>query len=216
MMELCGKEYQTVTIIEPHSDDAFIGMGGILMDQDPQSVNIVTLSKGPVNDAMESAKIPQFFSGISHYDFGYLDARLKKDEIAKVRSVIGEVGTWEQYFQYYNPGISLKDVAIRICHECPADIYVFPVGLHHPMHQITWELADHFRNKLFYLDFPYCNLKRRIPQEIVQKTAQYKKFEYPVKDLVKKKLIFGKIYDTQWFITVQIPQHTVEVLYGWD
>ena len=232
-MILGDRSYEKVVIVEPHSDDAFLSLGGFLMNSDLCNVTLVTVGSGVVNDKLESAHLNEVpgFHHLSYKYLGYVDARLKKESIRLTKLSLGNNLNAENYFTAYNPGKTFFHVLAQFLRDHPADAYVFPMGLHHPMHHITYWIGRQlvtqcYKQVYFYLDFPYCAQKRvqdytnqayklvPIAEILEPRTRGYVKYEYPVTNMAEKRQIFGHVYKSQWFIGVQVKDLLVETLYG--
>lgn len=202
-------EFNHVTIVEPHGDDALISSCTALEVLPILSTTLITLSERPSNSLIE------YFNSLKEVEYENLE-----DLNYKYRS---KINTHEIHRMYKNDDtivpylrkLIMKDVPIPLCERVTdqvkttlnssissdTDLLFLPSGLDHPYHLVV-SYYNYSRAKIiYYLEKPY--LSKRYIREFVNQYCRYNIsvahliVEYTEELKSKKYDLFKSVYPTE-------------------
>jgi len=195
-----------IAILEPHSDDAFLCLGGFILTHRKHELKIITISGSEHNKENETKKLEELFDNVTTQNFNIRDI---------IRGKKGEHSFYKE-FGIERKNLSLKAI-FRVMNNVDFegmnrylnkklksfDAVILPLGLDHPMHKLVSKLK--FKNPTFYYkEFPYSGMP-----------SNKEEFIGLISDKRKKTLLFGgnirnnktelfkRIYKSQWFLTTK-------------
>jgi hypothetical protein len=145
-----------ITIIEPHSDDAWINLGGYILKNPDINFKIITVCRDVTNSKNETAKLSTIFKNIETKALKYTGIPWYiKDNI--------KPGTYNYHFNKLNKKLlglyrpnAVNTLKKDLQHECRnADLILLPLGAIHPQHLIVSSIELDKPCK-YYPEFPYC------------------------------------------------------------
>jgi hypothetical protein len=190
-----------VAIIEPHYDDCWLNMGGLLLQKPQHTYKVVTVSKDDAwgnninNTHHLSRYLPRFESVDLRYDS--LDVDIKK---VTAQMLDEQVESFEELFALMN-GMASSVEALENTRRAVAgfDAVFLPLGVSHPMHILMrrWRFDQPtFR----YQEYPYACY----PEEqgtIASLTAGQQRFSFDIAQVIaEKERIFKELYPAEAFI----------------
>ncbi|MFT4304517.1 MAG: hypothetical protein ACMXX8_00350 [Candidatus Woesearchaeota archaeon] len=192
-----------ITIIEPHYDDAWINLGGFILNNLNSKIQIITLTQNPSNDSFEKEKLLKLSPNISHVSLNFISLGFDNDYYEKYyRSKIMHNDDLDLFLKLNK--IKNLDLIINTLEELvkEQDEIYFPMSLKHPQHLLSRYMIPKTKCKFYiYREYPYyfyeseknniLNFNNLIKDEIKIDITNIKE---------KKYLLFKEFYPLQKFI----------------
>ena len=200
-----------IAIIEPHYDDCWLNMGGLMLKNPYHKYKIITISKDDKwgNNENNTKKLSNFFPNFRSIDFRYDSLDVNIESVKKQLKKKG-IKNLEELFFSLNKTKGNSEILEKIDKEIRHyDIVFFPLGINHPMHKVVgnWTVDKPI---IKYLEYPYAFYKEK--KENLQKlTKNMCKFEYDISSVVlEKEKIFREVYTSEIFI-LNLPECSVRL-----
>ena len=203
-----------IVIVEPHSDDAWINLGGFILKNPTDEFKIITICNDELNNKNETKKLEKIFPNIKTTHLKYTGMLLSDHKKILPDNYIDYFISLNRKFFWNGYKIkNFRDLEEKIEHEITSYDYIFlPFGAYHPQHVIISKITSTIPMR-YYLDFPY-----RFNSDIDLFELISKSVKIDVTDVLDKKIrIFNKIYQSQIAILevksklgISIKENTVE------
>ena len=166
------KSGQTIVIIEPHPDDAWLSMGGIILANPKTNFKIISVTKGNANGTKTLAKL------VKNVEYIPLDfKRIRFDAGIK------------EFYRINGLTKESLETAVRFA----AGKYyrlILPFGFIHPIHIEVGQLD--FPGSWYYRDIPYFTFRKSKMVNVKSNTIAHK--DFLIGDLARKKELLLKCY----------------------
>lgn len=180
------KTYKNITVVEPHYDDAWINLGGFILNNPEIKFKIISVSYDGVNKNYETQKLSEILPNVETKALKFrgihwnLIHRIKKEN-------------YMRYFLKINKLESLEEVAVHIKENCAgADVVLMPLGTLHPQHVVVGNIKIDLSVER-YIEWPYCYEKKGYFDKYM-KHAEI----IDTSGVIEKKIeIFSQVYKTQ-------------------
>jgi hypothetical protein len=179
---------KNIVIIEPHYDDAWINLGGLILQNPETNFKIISVSYNKCNSKNETKLLENLLPNVKTKDLHYLGVHWNLIKRIKPEN-------YERYFLKINRIKSLQEVSIRIIKECrEAEIVLMPMGKLHPQHIVVAKIKLPFPVK-HYVEWPYFYEEKGALKTL--KTLA-KVEEINISSVINKKInIFSSVYKSQ-------------------
>jgi len=181
---------KTVAIVEPHYDDAWINLGGLIIRNPETSFKIISVSYNKCNSKNETKLLQKFLPNVITKDLHYLGIHWNFIKRIKPEN-------YEKYFLKINKIKSLQEVSSRIIKECEGEgveMVLMPMGKLHPQHTVVAKIKLPFPVK-YYVEWPYFYEEKGALKTL--KTLA-KVEEINISSVINKKInIFSSVYKSQ-------------------
>jgi len=179
---------KTIAIVEPHYDDAWINLGGLILQNPKVNFKIISISYNKCNSKNETKLLEKFLPNVKTKDLHYLGVHWNFINRIKPEN-------YEKYFLKINKINSLQEVSLRIMKECEgAEIVLMPMGKLHPQHIVVAKIKLPFPTK-YYVEWPYF-YEEKDAEKIIKTYARVE--EIDISSVIDKKInIFRSVYKSQ-------------------
>lgn len=190
-----------IAIIEPHYDDCWLNVGGLMLRNPQHDYRVITISKDDnwgnnVNNTRKLAKyIPHFESIEFRYDsldvnIGRVNKQMKEAGVASLEGLFAKMN-----------GLTDQDECIERTREAIQgyDAVLLPLGINHPMHLLMrgWTFD---KPTLRYQEYPYAYYDEE-STNLAELTKEMQRFDYDISKVVEEKeRIFREIYPSEIFV----------------
>ena len=196
-----------VAIIEPHYDDAWINLGGVILNHPEIKFKIISVSEDESNNKNETKKLEQLFPNIETQSLKLQGIKLGSKIPPKKR---------KEEFCKINNFKNFEELTKKIEQTTRGfDLVLLPLGLSHPQHTVVSDIKLS-KKMLYYGEFPYFfpsrirdwrnfsiyfRSKWQHYRLAYSKIKNKEKIIADISNSLKKKLeIFKQVYRTQLLI----------------
>ncbi len=190
-----------IAIIEPHYDDCWLNVGGLMLSNPQHEYRVITITKDDKweNNVNNTKRLSKYISHFESVEFRYdsLDVNMEK-----VKQQMEKAGakSLEDLFTKRND-LTNHDECIERTKEATQgyDAVLLPLGINHPMHILmrkwTFETPT-----LRYQEYPYAYYEEEA-SNLGELTKGMQRFDYDISKVIEEKeRIFREIYASEIFV----------------
>lgn len=190
-----------IAIIEPHYDDCWLNVGGLILSNPQHEYKVITISKDDnwgnnVNNTIRLGKyIPHFKSIELRYNS--LDVNIEK---VKQQMEKNGAKSLEDLFAKMN-GLTDHDECVERTKKAIQgyDAVLLPLGINHPMHILMRRWGFDIPT-LRYQEYPYAYYDEEA-SNLANLTKGMQRFDFDISKMVhEKERIFREVYASEIFV----------------
>lgn len=188
-----------ILVVEPHFDDAWINLGGLILSWEVHNVFVLTLSQYATNNENGTDKLREYLPNVDGAFLGYQSLGFDDPHQRHLEKVFQE-SRYPELFLKMNELDSFDEVrrGIRQFGE-GRDVVFWPLGMKHPQHVLMHEMNP-FDDFCYYREFPYYFYEDQ-QGHADRLTSGWTKQVVDISEVVERKIrLLNMAYPSQGFI----------------
>lgn len=197
-----------IAIIEPHYDDCWLNVGGLMLRNPQHDYKVISISKDDNwgNNVNNTKKLAKYIPNLESVEFRYNSLDVNVEHVKQQMKNEG-ITTLDELFVIINNLTHQSEYMERTeeaIQECEG--VFLPLGTNHPMHILMGDWTFD-KPTLRYQEYPYAYYKEEI-ERLKELTKDIVKLGYDISEVIEKKeMVFREIYASEIFV-LDLPECT--------